>query len=147
MTIEELQLENERLFDNYNQQQSDIVTLKFEREKLEKEIKKLKDENDGLYYDIRMLNVKYDELNFEYEDLEFRYLDLDCEYSVLEKKCETAYRIANQYLMNQASLEEVLDGIMLLKIDWNWRTKNGGTKHGTAKRITTPTPEDTSFYS
>ena len=89
MTIEELQLENE----------------------------KLKNENDGLYYDIRMLNVKYDELNFEYEDLEFRNIDLDYEYSVLEKKCETAYRIANQYLMNQSTLEEVLDGIMLLKND------------------------------
>lgn len=89
--------------------------LRYENEKLEKEIKKLKDENDGLYYDIRMLNVKYDELNLEYEDLEFRYIDLDFEYSVLEKKCETVNRIANQYLMNQASLEEVLDGIMLLK--------------------------------
>ena len=117
MTIEELQLEYERLFENYNQQQSDIVTLKFEREKLEKEIKKLKDENDGLYYDIRMLNVKYDELDFEYEDLEFRYIDLDFEYSVLEKKSKTAYRMANQYLMNQASLEEVLDGVMLLNSD------------------------------
>ena len=89
MTIEELQLENDRL----------------------------KNENDGLYYDIRMLNVKYDELNFEYEDLEFRNIDLDYEYSVLEKKCETVYRIANEYLMNQASLEGVLDSIMLLKID------------------------------
>ena len=115
MTFEELQLEHEKLIDNYMQQQSDIVTLKSSKEKLEKEIKKLKNENDGLYYDIRMLNVKYDELNFEYEDLEFRYLDLDYEYSVLEKKCETAYQMANQYLMNQASLEEVLDGIMLLK--------------------------------
>ncbi|WCG38544.1 hypothetical protein PML80_04245 [Aerococcus urinaeequi] len=91
--------------------------LRYEKEKLEKEIEKLKNENDGLYYDIRMLNVKYDELNFEYEDLEFRNIDLDFEYSVLEKKCETAYRIANQYLMNQASLEEVLDGIMLLNSD------------------------------
>lgn len=117
MTLEELQLENERLLDNYTQQHSDIVTLKFEKEKLEKEIEKLKNENDGLYYDIRMLNVKYDELNFEYEDLEFRNIDLDYEYSVLEKKCETAYQMANHYLMNQASLEEVLDGIMLLKID------------------------------
>ena len=91
--------------------------LRYENEKLEKEIKKLKNENDGLYYDIRMLNVKYDELDFEYEDLEFRNIDLDYEYSVLEKKCETAYQIANQYLMNQASLEEVLDSVMLLKID------------------------------
>lgn len=117
MTIEELQLENKSLLDKSMEQLSDIVTLKFEKEKLEKEIKKLKDENDGLYYDIRMLNVKYDELNFEYEDLEFRNIDLDFEYSELEKKCETAYRIANQYLMNQASLEELLDGVMLLKID------------------------------
>lgn len=91
--------------------------LRYKNEKLEKEIEKLKNENDGLYYDIRMLNVKYDELNLEYEDLEFRNNDLDCEYWELEKKCKTTYRIANQYLMNQASLEEVLDGIMLLKID------------------------------
>lgn len=117
MTIEELQQEYESLLDKSMEQLSDIVTLKLEKEKLEKEIEKLKNENDGLYYDIRMLNVKYDELNFEYEDLEFRNIDLDFEYSELEKKCETAYRIANQYLMNQASLEEVLDGIMLLKID------------------------------
>lgn len=115
MTLEELQLEHERLIDNYTQQLSDIVTLKFEKEKLEEEIEKLKNENDGLYYDIRMLNVKHDELNYEYEDAEFRNIDLDFEYSVLEKKCETAYQMANQYLMNQASLEEVLDGIMLLK--------------------------------
>ena len=123
--------------------------LRYEKEKLEKEIEKLKNENDGLYYDIRMLNVKYDELNFEYEDLEFRNIDLDFEYSELEKRCETAYRIANQYLMNQASLEEVLDGIMLLNSD-NWfknAEKNGGIKHGTAKRITTATPENISFYS
>ena len=117
MTFEELQQKYESLLDNCMQQTSDIVTLKFEKEKLETEIEKLKNENDGLYEDIRVLNVKYDELNFEYEDLEFRNIDLDYEYSVLEKKCETAYRIANQYLMNQASLEEVLDGIMLLKND------------------------------
>jgi len=34
MTLEELQLENERLFDNYMQQHSDIVTLKFEKLKM-----------------------------------------------------------------------------------------------------------------
>lgn len=117
MTIEELQQEYESLLDKSMEQLSDIVTLKLEKEKLEKEIEKLKNENDGLYSDIRMLNVKYDELNFEYEDLEFRNIDLDYEYSVLEKKCETVYRIANEYLMNQASLEEVLDSVMLLKID------------------------------
>ncbi|MGH2107853.1 hypothetical protein [Aerococcus urinaeequi] len=117
MTIEELQQEYESLLDKSMEQLSDIVTLKLEKEKLEKEIEKLKNENDGLYYDIRMLNVKHDELNFEYEDLEFRNIDLDFEYSVLEKKCETVYRIANEYLMNQASLEEVLDGIMLLNSD------------------------------
>ena len=117
MTIEEMQQKYDSLLDNCMQQTSDIVTLEFEKEKLEKEIKKLKNENDGLYYDIRMLNVKHEELQFEYEDLEFRNIDLDFEYSVLEKKCETAYRIANQYLMNQASLEEVLDGIMLLNSD------------------------------
>lgn len=117
MTFEELQQKYESLLDNCMQQTSDIVTLKFEKEKLEEENKKLKNEIDSVYEDNRMLNVKYDELNFEYEDLEFRNIDLDYEYSVLEKKCETAYRIANQYLMNQASLEEVLDGIMLLKND------------------------------
>ncbi|MFV8814450.1 hypothetical protein ACNNLQ_04935 [Aerococcus urinaeequi] len=117
MTIEEMQQKYESLLDNSMEQLSDISTLKLEKEKLEKEVEKLKNENDGLYSDIRMLNVKYDELNFEYEDLEFRNIDLDYEYSVLEKKCETVYRIANQYLMNQASLEELLDGVMLLKID------------------------------
>ena len=117
MTLEELQQKYEGLLDNCMQQTSDIVTLKFEKEKLEKENKRLKNEIDSVYEDNRMLNVKHDELSFEYEDLEFRNIDLDYEYSVLEKKCETAYRIANQYLMNQASLEEVLDGIMLLKID------------------------------
>lgn len=94
-----------------------IVELHYKVKELEEENKKLKNENDGLYYDIRMLNVKFDELNLEYEDLEFRNIDLDYEYSVLEKKCETVYRIANEYLMNQASLEEVLDSVMLLKID------------------------------
>ena len=117
MTLEELQLEHEILFDNYMQQHSDIATLKFEKEKLEEENEKLKNENNSLYEDIRMLNVKHDELKSEYEDLEYDRDSLYCQYSELEKKCDTAYRIANQYLMNQASLEEVLDGIMLLKID------------------------------
>lgn len=48
MTIEELQLENERLLDNYMQQHSDIATLKFEKEKLEEENEKLKNEIDSL---------------------------------------------------------------------------------------------------
>lgn len=94
-----------------------VKELEEENKKLEKEIKKLKNENDGLYNDIRMLNVKHDELNLEYEDLEFRHNDLDCEYWELEKKCETVTRVANYYLMNQASLEEVLDSVMLLNSD------------------------------
>ena len=117
MTIEELQQKYESLLDNSMEQLSAIVTLEFEKEKLEKENDRLKNEIDSVYEDIRVLNVNHDELNFEYEDLEFRYLDLDYEYSVLERKCETAYQMANHYLMNQASLEEVLDGIMLLNSD------------------------------
>lgn len=117
MTIEELQLEHEKLIDNYMQQHSDIVTLKFEKEKLETENEKLKNEIDGLYEDIRVLNVKHDELKSEYEDSEYDRDSLYWQYWELKEKCETAYRIANQYLMNQAILEEVLDGIMLLNSD------------------------------
>ncbi|MFV8764370.1 hypothetical protein ACNNMY_02740 [Aerococcus urinaeequi] len=117
MTIEELQLEYDRLFDNYTQRHSETITLKVEKEKLEKEIENLKNEIDGLDYDVRMLNVKYDELNLEYEDSEYDRDNLYWDYWELKEKCDKAYQIANQYLMNQASLEEVLDGIMLLNSD------------------------------
>lgn len=117
MTLEELQLEHERLFDNYTQQHSDIATLKFEKEKLETENEKLKNEINSLYEDNRMLNVKHDELKSEYEDSEYDRDSLYWQYWELKEKCETVYRIANEYLMNQASLEEVLDGIMLLHSD------------------------------
>ena len=66
--MEELQQKYESLLDNCMQQTSDIVTLKFEKEKLEKENKRLKNEIDSVYEDNRMLNVKHDELSFEYED-------------------------------------------------------------------------------
>ena len=117
MTIEELQRKYESLLDNCMQQTSDIVTLKLEKEKLEKENEKLKNEVDSVYEDNRMLNVKHDELSFEYEDSEYDRDSLYWQYWELKGKCETVNRVANQYLMNQASLEEVLDGIMLLKID------------------------------
>ncbi|MGY0836694.1 hypothetical protein ACW66K_04460 [Aerococcus urinaeequi] len=117
MTLEEMQLEHERLLDNYMQQHSDIVTLKLEKEKLEKEIEKLKNENDGLYEDIRMLNVKHDELKSEYEDSEYDRDSLYWQYWELKEKCETVNRVANYYLMNQASLEEVLGSIVLLEND------------------------------
>ena len=117
MTIEELQQKYESLLDNSMEQHSDIVTLKFEKEKLEKENDNLKNEIDSLDYDIRMLKVKHEELQFEFEDSEYDRDSLYWQYWELKEKCETAYRIANQYLMNQASLEEVLDGIMLLNSD------------------------------
>ncbi|MFW5441598.1 hypothetical protein ACN7OV_04310 [Aerococcus urinaeequi] len=117
MTIEELQLENERLFDNYMQQHSDIVTLKFEKEKLEKEIKKLKKEIDSVYEDNRVLNVKHDELKSEYEDSEYERDGLYWDYWELKEKCETVNRVANYYLMNQADLEELLGSIVLLNSD------------------------------
>lgn len=117
MTIEELQLEYDRLFENYNQQQSDIGTLKFEKEKLEKENDNLKNEIDSLDYDIRMLNVKHEELQFEYEDSEYDRDSLYWQYWELKEKCETVNRVANYYLMNQASLEELLGSIVLLEND------------------------------
>ena len=117
MTFEELQLEYDRLFDNYTQRHSEIIALKVEKEKLEKENDNLKNEIDSLDYDIRMLNVKHEELQFEYEDSEYDRDSLYWQYWELKEKCDKAYQIANQYLMNQSSLEEVLDGIMLLKID------------------------------
>lgn len=117
MTIEELQLENERLLDKSMEQHSDIVTLKYENEKLEKEIKKLKNENDGLYEDNRMLNVKHDELKSEYEDSEYDRDSLYWDYWELKEKCETVTRVANYYLMNQADSEELLGSIVLLKND------------------------------
>ena len=117
MTLDELQLENERLIDNYMRQHSDIVTLKLEKEKLEKEIEKLKNEIDSLYEDNRTLNVKHDELKSEYEDSEYDHDSLYWQYWELKEKCETVKRVANYYLMNQASLEELLGSIVLLKND------------------------------
>ncbi|MGH2117097.1 hypothetical protein [Aerococcus sp. L_32] len=117
MTLEELQLEHERLIDNYMRQHSDIVTLKFEKEKLETEIEKLKNENDGLYEDIRVLDVKHDELKSEYEDAEYERDSLYWQYWELKEKCETVNRVANYYLMNQVDLEELLGSIVLLKND------------------------------
>ncbi|MFW3504828.1 hypothetical protein ACN68I_03255 [Aerococcus viridans] len=117
MTIEELQQKYESLLDNCMQQSSDIVTLKFEKEKLETENEKLKNEIDSVYEDNRMLNVKHDELSFEYEDAEYDRDSLYWQYWELKGKCETVTRVANNYLMNQASLEEVLDSILLLKVD------------------------------
>ena len=117
MTLEELQQKYESLLDNCMQQTSDIVTLKFEKEKLENEIDKLKNENDGLYEDNRMLNVKHDELKSEYEDAEYDRDSLYWEYWELKEKCETVNRVANYYLMNQASLEELLGSIVLLEND------------------------------
>ena len=117
MTFEELQQKYESLLDNCMQQTSDIVTLKFEKEKLETENEKLKNEIDSVYEDNRVLNVKHDELKSEYEDSEYDRDSLYWQYWELKEKCDKAYQIANQYLMNQASLEEVLDGIMLLNSD------------------------------
>lgn len=117
MTIEELQLEHEKLIDNYMRQHSDIVTLKFEKEKLETEIEKLKNEIDSLYEDNRMLNVKHEEMKSEYEDSEYDRDSLYWQYWELKEKCETVNRVANYYLMNQASLEELLGSIMLLNND------------------------------
>lgn len=91
--------------------------LRYKNEKLEKENEKLKNEIDSLYEDNRMLNVKQDELNFEYEDAEYERDSLYWEYWELKEKCETVNRVANYYLMNQASLEELLDSVMLLKND------------------------------
>ncbi|MGK0713521.1 hypothetical protein ACSHWF_04535 [Aerococcus urinaeequi] len=117
MTIEELQQEYESLLDKSMQQHSDIATLKFEKEKLEEENEKLKNEIDSLYEDNRMLNVKHDELKSEYEDSEYDRDSLYWQYWELKEKCETVNRVANYYLMNQASLEEVLGSIVLLKND------------------------------
>lgn len=117
MTLEELQLEHERLLDNYMQQHSDIATLKFEKENLEEENEKLKNEIDSLYEDNRMLNVKHDELKSEYEDSEYDRDNLYWQYWELKEKCETVNRVANYYLINQASLEELLGSIVLLKND------------------------------
>lgn len=117
MTIEELQQKYESLLDNSMEQLSDIVTLEFEKEKLEEENEKLKNEIDSLYEDNRMLNVKHDELKSEYEDAEYDRDSLYWQYWELKEKCETVNRVANYYLMNQASLEEVLDSVMLLNSD------------------------------
>jgi len=108
MTIEELQLENERLFDNYMQQHGDIVTLKFEKEKLQTEIEKLKNENDGLYEDIRVLDVKHDELKSEYEDAEYDRDSLYWQYWELKEKCDKVFDVANSFLINEADIEELL---------------------------------------
>ena len=91
--------------------------LRYENEKLEKEIEKLKNENDGLYEDIRVLNVKHDELKSEYEDSEYDRDSLYWDYWELKEKCETVNRVANYYLMNQADLEELLGSIVLLNSD------------------------------
>ena len=91
--------------------------LRYKNEKLEEENEKLKNENDGLYEDIRVLNVKHDELKSEYEDAEYDRDSLYWEYWELKEKCETVNRVANYYLMNQASLEELLGSIVLLKND------------------------------
>ena len=134
MTIEELQQKYESLLDNCMQQTSDIVTLKFEKEKLETENEKLKKEIDSVYEDNRVLNVKHDELKSEYEDSEYDRDSLYWDYWELKEKCETVTRVANYYLMNQADLEELLGSIVLLNSD-NWfknAEKNGGTEHGTA---------------
>ena len=117
MTIEELQQKYESLLDNCMQQTSDIVTLKFEKEKLETENEKLKNEIDSVYEDNRMLNVKHDELKSEYEDSEYDRDSLYWEYWELKEKCETVNRVANYYLMNQADLEELLGSIVLLNSD------------------------------
>ena len=117
MTIEELQQKYESLLDNSMQQLSDISTLKFEKEKLEKENDRLKNEIDSVYEDNRMLNVKYDELNFEYEFVEYDRNNLYWQYMALKGKCETIDVVVNQYLMNQTGLEELLDSVMLLSSD------------------------------
>lgn len=117
MTIEELQQKYESLLDNSMEQLSDIVTLEFEKEKLEKENDNLKNEIDSLDYDIRMLNVKHEELQFEYEDSEYDRDSLYWQYWELKEKCETVNRVANYYLMNQADLEELLGSIVLLNSD------------------------------
>lgn len=108
MTIEELQLEHEKMIDNYMQQHSDIVTLKFEKEKLETEIEKLKNENNGLYEDIRVLDVKHDELESEYEDAEYDRDSLYWEYWELKEKCDKVLDVANSFLINEADVEELL---------------------------------------
>jgi len=117
MTIEELQRKYESLLDNSMEQLSDIVTLKFEKEKLEEENKKLKIEIDSVYEDIRMLDVKHEELSFEYEFVEYDRNNLYWQYMVLKGKCETIDVVVNQYLMNQTGLEELLDSVMLLSSD------------------------------
>ena len=117
MTIEELQQKYESLLDKSMEQLSDIVTLEFEKEKLETENEKLKNENDGLYEDIRVLNVKHDELKSEYEDSEYDRDSLYWDYWELKEKCETVTRVANYYLMNQADSEELLGSIVLLNSD------------------------------
>ena len=117
MTIEELQQKYESLLDNCMQQTSDIVTLKFEKEKLEEENEKLKNEIDSVYEDNRMLSVEHDELSFEYEDAEYDRDSLYWQYWELKEKCETVNRVANYYLMNQADLEELLGSIVLLNSD------------------------------
>lgn len=108
MTIEELQLENDRLIDNYMQQHSDIATLKFEKEKLEEENEKLKNEIDSLYEDNRMLNVKHDELKSEYEDSEYNRDSLYWQYWELKEKCDKVFDVANSFLINEADVEELL---------------------------------------
>lgn len=108
MTLEELQLENERLIDNYMHQHSDIVTLKFEKEKLETEIEKLKNENDSVYEDIRVLNLKHDELKSEYEDAEYERDSLYWQYWELKEKCDKVFDVANSFLINEADVEELL---------------------------------------
>ena len=117
MTIEELQRKYESLLDSSMEQLSDISTLKFEKEKLEEENKKLKNEIDSVYEDNRMLNVKHDELSFEYEFVEYDRNNLYWQYMVLKGKCETIDVVVNQYLMNQTGLEELLDSVMLLSSD------------------------------
>ena len=117
MTLEELQQKYESLLDNCMQQTSDIVTLKFEKEKLETENEKLKKEIDSVYEDNRVLNVKHDELKSEYEDSEYDRDSLYWDYWELKEKCETVNRVANYYLMNQADLEELLGSIVLLNSD------------------------------
>lgn len=108
MTIEELQQKYESLLDNSMEQLSDIVTLEFEKEKLEEENEKLKNEIDSLYEDNRMLNVKHDELKSEYEDAEYDRDSLYWQYWELKEKCDKVLDVANSFLINEADVEELL---------------------------------------
>lgn len=86
-----------------------VKELEEENKKLKKEINRLNNiEINGLYEDIRMLNVKHDELKSEYEDSEYDRDSLYWDYWELKEKCDKVFDVANSFLINEADIEELL---------------------------------------